>query len=168
MKTIIVYYSLDGNTKNAAATLAKLIDADVCEIQPVKPIKSAGKPTFRTLMTGGGQVTFGLCPKIKEISADLSQYDRIILGTPVWAGKCASFVRTFAKKYARQHDLTDKVTAVFTLSGSGENAKCVSQLKKLLPCIEKSVSLADRSNSLSSGNENKLIEFAEQLKSQFQ
>ena len=121
MKTIIVYYSLDGNTKQAAETLAKAIGADVCEIQPVKPIKSAGKPTFRTIMQGGGQVAFGLCPALKEFSADLSQYDRIILGTPVWNAKCASFVRTFAKKYARQHNLTDKVTAVFTLSGGGDN-----------------------------------------------
>ena len=163
MKTIIVYYSLDGNTAAAAEALAKRIDADLCEIQPVKPIISAGKPTFRTLMQGGGQVTFGLCPKIKEFSLDLPDYDRIILGTPVWAGKCASFVLTFAKKYAKSHHLTEKVTAVFTLSGSGDNSKCVSQLQKLLPDIKNSVSLADRSRSLSAENEKKLAAFAEQI-----
>ena len=164
MKTIIVYYSLDGNTKIAAASLANLIGADICPIQPVKSIASAGKPTFRTLMQGGGQVTFGLCPKIQEFSADLSQYDRIVLGTPVWAGKCASFVRTFAKKYAKRHDLADRVTGVFTLSGSGDNSKCIADLRKLLPNIGATVSLADRSNSLSAENEKKLTEFAGQLK----
>lgn len=163
MKTIIVYYSLDGNTKNAAGTLANLIGADLCEIQPVKPIQSAGKPTFRVLMQGGGQVTFGLCPKIKELDADLGGYDRIILGTPVWAGKCASFVRTFAKKYAKQHHLTDKVTGVFTLSGSGDNSGCIADLRKMLPDIGETVSLADRSNSLSSENGKKLAEFAQRL-----
>ena len=164
MKTIIVYYSLDGNTKQAAETLAKAIGADVCEIQPVKPIKSAGKPTFRTIMQGGGQVAFGLCPALKEFSADLSQYDRIILGTPVWNAKCASFVRTFAKKYARQHNLTDKVTAVFTLSGGGDNTKCIADLKTMLPKIGATVSLLGNTNSLSADNEKKLAEFAAQLK----
>ncbi|MBQ9902101.1 MAG: NAD(P)H-dependent oxidoreductase [Clostridia bacterium] len=163
MKTVIVYYSLDGNTKHAAETLAKAVGADVCEIQPVKPIKSAGKPTFHVLMQGGGQVTFGLCPKIKEFALDLAAYDRIILGTPVWAGKPASFVRTFAKKYAPQNGLADKVTAVFTLSASGDNAGCVTDLQKLLPNIGVSVSLADKSNSLSADNERKLTEFAQQL-----
>ena len=164
MKTIIVYYSLDGNTKQAAETLAKAIGADICPIEPVKPIKSAGKPTFRTLMQGGRQVTFGLCPKLKDFSADLGEYDRIILGTPVWAGKCASFVRTFAKKYAKQHGLSDKVTAVFTLSGSGDNSKCIADLKKLLPNIGESVSLVGKGNALSADNEKKLAEFAEQVR----
>ena len=164
MKTVIVYYSLDGNTKRAAEALADLTGADVCEIQPVRPIISEGKPTFRVLMQGGGQVTFGLCPKIRDFPFDLAAYDRIVLGTPVWAGKCASFVRTFAKKYAKAHDIADKVTAVFTLSGSGDNAGCVADLKKMLPNIGLSVSLADRSNSLSAENEKKLNGFAEQLK----
>ena len=163
MKTIIVYYSLDGNTAKAAQELAKAIGADLCRIEPVKPIVSAGKPTFRTIMTGGAQVTFGICPELKEFSTDLSQYERIVLGTPVWAGKCASFVRTFAKKYAKRHHLSDKVTAVFTLSGSGDNTGCLADLKKLLPQIGANVSLVDRSHSLSEENEKKLNEFAGEL-----
>ena len=163
MKTIIVYYSLDGNTKSAAGTLANLIGADLCEIQPVKPIRSAGKPTFRVLMRGGGQVTFGLCPKIREFTVDLGAYDRIILGTPVWAGKCASFVRTFVKKYAKQHTLTEKVKAVFTLSGSGDNSGCIADLRKMLPALIDNVSLFDRSNSGSSENESRINEFVERI-----
>ena len=163
MKTIIVYYSLDGNTKSAAETLAGLIDAELCEIQPVKPIRSAGKPTFRVLMQGGGQVTFGLCPKIREFTVDFGEYDRIILGTPVWAGKPASFVRTFAKKYAKQHSLTEKITAVFTLSASDDNAGCIANLGKMLPHIRATVSLADRSNSLSAENDGRIQDFARKL-----
>ena len=163
MKTIIVYYSLDGNTKSAAGTLANLIGADLCEIQPVKPIRSAGKPTFRVLMQGGGQVTFGLCPKIREFTVDFGEYDRIILGTPVWAGKPASFVRTFAKKYAKQHSLTEKITAVFTLSGSDDNAGCIADLRKMLPAIGTTVSLADRSHSLSAENDGRIQDFARKL-----
>lgn len=67
MKTIIVYYSLDGNTKSAAESLANLIGADICPIQPVKPIASAGKPTFRTLMQGGGTGRIRTLPCIEGI-----------------------------------------------------------------------------------------------------
>ncbi len=164
MSTIIVYYSLDGNTAKAAEALANMIGAELCEIQPVKPIKSAGRQTFSTIMTGGGQVTFGICPKLKAFSADPGRYDRIILGTPVWAGKCAAPVYGFIKKYCKTHALADKIQAAFTLSGSGDNSGCVRQLQKLLPNIGPTVSLADKSNSLSADNEKKLREFAEQLK----
>ena len=163
MKTIIVYYSLDGNTKRAAEMLADMIGAELCPIEPVKPLVSKGRPTFGTIMTGGGQVTFGICPKLKAFSADLGSYDRIILGTPVWAGNCAAPVYGFIKKYCKKHGLSDKIQAAFTLSGSGDNSGCVRQLQKLLPDLGATVSLADRSQSLSADNEKKLREFAEQL-----
>lgn len=163
MKTVIVYYSLDGNTKQAAEALAKATGADICPIEPVKPIVSAGRPTLRVLMQGGGQVTLGLCPKIREFPLDLGSYDRIILGTPVWAGKPASFVRTFVKKYAKRHQLTGKITAVFTLSASGDDSGCIAALRKLLPDIETTVSLTDKSSPHAAENERKTAGFAQSL-----
>ncbi len=163
MKTVIVYYSLDGNTRKAAESLAKAIEADICEILPVKPLVSAGKPTFRTLMQGGGQVTFRLCPKLREFRVNLADYDRIILGTPVWAGKCASPVYSFLKKYCPKHGLSERITAAFTLSGSGDNAGCVRQLQKLLPRVRDTVSLADGSSPLAQENSARLEKFAEQI-----
>ena len=121
MKTIIVYYSLDGNTKRAAKELAEKIGADTCEILPVKPLPSKGKPSFGTIMKGGGQVTFGICPK---------------------------------------HALTDKITAAFTLSGSGDDTRCVRQLRKLLPQLGQTVSLADGRSPLSQENSTRLAKFA--------
>ena len=69
----------------------------------------------------------------------------------------------FIKKYCKTHGLSGKIQAAFTLSGSGDNSGCVKQLQKLLPDIGVTVSLADKSNSLSADNEKKLREFAEQL-----
>ena len=160
MKTIIVYYSLDGNTKRAAKELAEKIGADTCEILPVKPLPSKGKPSFGTIMKGGGQVTFGLCPKLREFPLDLALYDSIILGTPVWAGRCAAPVTSFLKKYCPKHALTDKMTAAFTLSGSGDDTRCVRQLRKLLPQLGQTVSLADGRSPLSQENSTRLAKFA--------
>ena len=32
---------------------------------------------------------------------DLKDYDLVIIGTPVWAGRCSSITREFLKKYGR-------------------------------------------------------------------
>ena len=163
MKTVNVYYSLDGNTKQAAEALAEQTGADICPIEPVKPLVSKGKPSFGNIMKGGGQVTFGICPKLREFPLDLAAYDRIILGTPVWAGKCAAPVYSFVRKHCPKHGLAERVTAAFTLSGSGDNSGCVVQLQKLLPNIRETVSLADGKSPLAQENSTKLARFAKQI-----
>ena len=103
---------------------------------------------------------FGECPPIKPVRAELSAYDGIILGTPVWAGKCAPPINTFLK----EHDCADKVFAVFTSSGGGDSEKCMKALGKKLPDIRYSVPLADRKSPASSENESRLSAFIEKVK----
>ena len=40
MKSLAVYYSLDGSTELMAKTIAQVIDADILELQPIKEINS--------------------------------------------------------------------------------------------------------------------------------
>ena len=40
-----------------------------------------------------------ILPEIKDIDIDLSKYDEIIIGTPVWWYRPAPVVRAFLKKY---------------------------------------------------------------------
>ena len=156
MKRIVVYYSLEGNTKQAAKRLAGQLQAELLEIRPLKDIPKEGGKKF---MIGGMQAMFGICPKLADVSADLAAYDEIILGTPVWAGKCAPAIRSFLKK----NHPDDKVFAVFTCSGGGDNAGCISDLEKMLHHIRCSVSLMDKGNQLSSENDEKLQKFAAQI-----
>ena len=156
MKRIVVYYSLEGNTKQAAKRLAGQIQAELLEIRPLKDIPKEGGKKF---MIGGMQAMFGICPKIADTAFDLSSYDEIILGTPVWAGKCAPAIRSFLKK----NHPDDKVVAVFTCSGGGDNAGCISDLEKMLHHIRYSTSLADKGNQAASENENKITKLAEEI-----
>lgn len=157
MKRAVIYYSLSGNTKQAAEYVANELGAELYQIEMVKPLPdSKGKQ----IMIGGMQSSFGLTPKIKGVPEKLSSYDEIILGTPIWAGKAASPVNTLIKKYGA----ADKITAVFTFSGGGDNDKCVSALKKVLPNMKTQVALADKTNQLSSENNAKLHEFVKKVK----
>ena len=50
MKTLIVYYTLEGNTHYAAKKIASLLDADVLRVKPVKTYPRKG---FRKFLWGG-------------------------------------------------------------------------------------------------------------------
>lgn len=156
MKKAVIYYSLSGNTKGAAEYVAKETGADLFEIDLVKAMpEGMGKQ----IMYGGMLVTFGVKAKIKNVPENLSDYDEIILGTPIWAGKVAAPINTLISKYG----IADKVATVFTLSGGGDNDKCIAALSKQIKNLKASVALADRSNELSAKNEEKLKQFVKEL-----
>lgn len=99
MNRAVVYYSLSGNTKEAAKVIARKLGAKIFEIDLVKPLP---KNTVRQMIVGGMQSTFGRRPKIKGVPDNIDYYDEIILGMPVWAGMPASPVNTFIKITAWQ------------------------------------------------------------------
>ena len=156
MKRIIIYYSHDGNTKLYAERIGEALSLDLIQIEPIHPIKAKG---FFKIMQGGAQVTFGIKPKIRPIDTDFKEYDEIILGTPIWAGRPASPTQSFLKNF----EYKDKITSVFTLSGSGNNSKCIKFLKKKCPNIKLDVSLLDKNNEESISNDQVLEAFLKQF-----
>lgn len=156
MKRAVVYYSLSGNTKEAAEKIAKEIGADLIQIDQLKPMP---KSKASQMMFGGMKATFGMKPEIKGVPENISEYDEIIIGTPIWASKPAPAVNTFIKKKG----VADRITSVFTFSGGGDNDKCIEYLSKLLPNMKNQVALADRENKLAEGNEANIENFIMKL-----
>ena len=157
MNRAVVYYSLSGNTKEAAKIIARKLGAKIFEIDLVKPFP---KNTVRQMLVGGMQSTFGRRPKIKGVPDNIDYYDEIILGMPVWAGMPASPVNTFIKNYG----VADKIDAVFTFSGGGDNDRCLAQLSKSLKNIKSQVALADRNSNAAKDNQEKLEKFVMSIK----
>ena len=157
MNRAVVYYSLSGNTKEAAKVIARKLGAKIFEIDLVK---SLPKNTVRQMLVGGMQSTFGRRPKIKGVPDNIDYYDEIILGMPVWAGMPASPVNTFIKSYG----VADKIDAVFTFSGGGDNDRCLAQLSKSLKNIKSQVALADRNSNAAKDNQEKLEKFVMSIK----
>jgi len=155
MKDLVVYYSLEGNTREAAEIIAGRLHADILRLNTVKEIPR-NKMKY---VIGGMQAVFGVCAKVKPIALNPEQYDRIILGTPVWAGKPAPAINTFLKSC----NVKDKITALFTLSAGGDNERCVRNLRKKLNNLKTTVALADRNLPHASENHRKLDEFVEEL-----
>ena len=56
MSKAVVYYSLSGNTKEAAVEIARKLGAKIFEIEPVQPLP---ENTVRQRIVGGMQSTYG-------------------------------------------------------------------------------------------------------------
>ena len=66
--------------------------------------------------------------RIRPISRDISKYKRVIIGSPIWAGRIPPPFRTFLKT----HKLKNKTIYLFFTSGSGVIIKALEDIKKLL------------------------------------
>lgn len=127
MKIAVVYYSFEGNTHKAAEAIAEATNAELIRISPKKEI-----PTNKLkFLFGGFQAITKKCPKLNEIEQDLSSYDLIFIGTPVWASSITPPIRSFL----RQTDLAGKKVAPFACY-AGEAGKSIEQMKELLSSSE--------------------------------
>ena len=125
MKTIIVYYSLEGNTEYAAEKIAGAIGADLLRIYPQKAYPTGKVKKF---LWGGKSAVMAETPALEEYSFDADAYDRVIFGSPVWASNIAPPLRTFIK----ENDLAGKRVCAFACQ-SGNGAE--KAFRKLGECI---------------------------------
>lgn len=92
MKSIVIYYSLDGNTEMIASLIKENIDADLIKIQPIKEVPKSG---FMKYFWGGKSVVFNEKPALLNEPIDLTSYDKIYIGSPVWNASYAPPLTTF-------------------------------------------------------------------------
>lgn len=158
MKTLVVYYSLEGNTKEAAEKIAAALSADILPLIPVKEIPKKGLLKF---LHGGAGATKGKGTELQPYTLDAAEYDAIILGTPVWAGKPSMAMNQFLSDLKAP----EKVLGAFAFAASGNCDKCLALLQSKLPSIRYTVGLADRnSQKLAPANEGKIEKFISDLK----
>jgi flavodoxin len=92
IKTLIVYYSLSGNTKGIAQNIQKILGADIAEIEPLVPYAGSYDDIVEQ---GKDEVDNQIRPAIKSLESEVADYRRIIIGTPTWWYTMAPVVSTF-------------------------------------------------------------------------
>jgi len=122
MKSIIVYYSLEGNCKLIAESMAKEIGADTLELKLKKAVPTSAPMKF---VIGGRSAMMKETPELSNSAFNIFDYDLVIVGSPVWAGTYAPAIRTFAADAKVQN----KKMAFFACSGGGSTAKCINNMK---------------------------------------
>lgn len=92
---LCIYYSRNGKTKEAMNEIAQALDAELAEINDGVD-RSGHLGYLRAGMEAMRRSTHPLRPIHTQRA--LSDYRLIIVGTPVWAGRCAAPVRGFLKR----------------------------------------------------------------------
>ncbi len=159
MKTAVVYYSLTGNADFAAKRIAEKMNADLFRLEPEKAYPDSG---FRKFFWGGKSAVMGETPALVSQPFPLADYERVILGTPVWAGTFAPPLRTLIRANAGKWK--EKQVAAFICSGGGPG-KALDKLKAELgiPAFAAALSLIDPKEKPSQENERKIAAFCESM-----
>lgn len=129
-KTLVAYFSASGVTESIAKELAQTLNADLHEIVPVErytdtDLNWMDKKSRSTLEMNDPASR----PAIAPTALDISGYDNILLGFPVWWFVEPRIVDTFLDSY----DFTGKNIIPFATSGGSSIKKSEDSLKAHCP-----------------------------------
>lgn len=159
MNTLIVYYSLEGNTAYAAKKISAELGADTLCLEPVKAYPTGKVSKF---VWGGKSAMMSEIPELQPYDFKSSAYDCIIFGFPVWASNIVPPLRTFI----RNNDLKGKKIAAFACQTAAGADKAFIKLKNELK-IEHFIAeltLLDPKTKPDSTNEQKIKDFCEKIR----
>lgn len=125
-KILVSYFSASGVTKGVAENIAEIVDGDLFEIEPVKKYTNADlnwmdKNSRSTVEMNDKSFR----PPVKNKVENLSDYDKIIIGFPVWWYTAPTIINTFIE----ENDLTGKEIYVFCTSGGSGVEDSFNDLK---------------------------------------
>ena len=132
-KVLVVYFSATGTTRQVAKQIAKIADADICEIIPTKPYSGADLDwTNKQSRSSVEMIDAKARPEIKAVAMDVSKYDFVFLGYPIWWDLAPRAVNTFIETT----NLAGKTVIPFATSGGSSIGNSVAVLKQLYPNIK--------------------------------
>jgi flavodoxin len=114
MKSLVVFYSLTGKTKLVSKAIAEELNATLVEIEEMK----SRKPGFLTYLTGGFASVTNRESAINPIDIDLKQYDRLFIGSPIWASRPTPAINSFIYKTNFEGK---NVVPFFTMGGNNSD-----------------------------------------------
>ena len=125
MKTLVTFFSAEGNTARAGKELAEHLGADVFEIVPEVPYTAADikwtNPFARCNKEKVGKKDVPVAGRIE----DFDGYDTVYIGFPIWYYCAPNIINTFCKEY----DWSGKKIILFATSGSSGLGKTVEKLQ---------------------------------------
>ena len=125
MKTLVTFFSAEGNTARAGKELAEHLGADVFEIVPEVPYTAADikwtNPFARCNKEKVGKKDVPVAGRIE----DFDGYDTVYIGFPIWYYCAPNIINTFCKEY----DWSGKKVILFATSGSSGLGKTVEKLQ---------------------------------------
>ena len=114
-KVLVAYFSASGVTKKLAEKLAGATGGDLFEIVPEKLYTKSDLNWMNPKSRSSVEMKDRSCrPVIASKVEDMSSYDAVFIGFPVWWYREPSIIDTFAESY----DFSGKTIIPFATSGS--------------------------------------------------
>ena len=132
-KTLVAYFSASGVTRGKALAAAKALGADLYEIAPEVLYTEADLNWRNSASRSSVEMADSACrPSLAQPIPDLSAYEAILVGFPIWWGVAPRVVDTFLDQ---AQDAGAKVV-LFATSGSSTMHDVVVGAKRLHPKLE--------------------------------
>lgn len=127
---LITYFSASGVTKSEAERISKIVNGDLFEIEPKEKYTKEDLDWRNKQSRSSVEMqNKSSRPEIKENNLDISSYDTILIGFPIWWGVAPTVVNTFIES----KDFTGKNLIPFCTSGGSGMLYCENDLKKTYP-----------------------------------
>ena len=130
---LVAYFSATGKTAKVTEKLASAIGADIYEIKPeVKYTKADLNWMNKKSRSSVEMNDKSFRPTIITGDIDVSDYDTIYLGFPIWWYVAPTVINTFLEAY----DFTGKKIVLFATSGGSDFGNTVAELQPSAPNAE--------------------------------
>lgn len=132
-KTLVAYFSATGTTKALAERIAQAAGADLLEIEPAVPYTAADLDWTNAASRSTVEMKDPASrPALKNAKPDVSQYDTIYLGFPIWWYQQPTIINTFIEAA----NLKGKTVKTFATSGGSTVERADSLLKAAYPDVK--------------------------------
>ena len=126
MKSLVVSYSYSGNTKK----VAEILSAYLRQNGEVQMLELAAEDESGTFLGQCRRAFWHQRARIVPVESDLSAYDIIAIGTPVWAFGPTPAVNAYLDACS---GLAGKTVLLFTTYGGGAgNQRCLNYMQDIL------------------------------------
>lgn len=127
MNILVAYFSATGTTKKAAQDLAKGLDADAYEIKPEKLYTSEDLNWMDKKSRSSIEMQDKTSrPEIVKGDIDISKYDKILIGYPVWWYTVPTIINSFLEAY----EFSNKDIVLWATSGGSGFGSAKNDLSK--------------------------------------
>lgn len=132
-KILVAYFSATGTTARAAEKLANDTSGKLYAIVPAQPYTSADLDWNDKQSRSSVEMNDPKSrPAIKSKKENITDYDVIFIGYPIWWDLAPRIINTFIES----HDLKGKTVIPFATSGGSSLAGSTAALKKTYPSLD--------------------------------
>lgn len=132
-KKLVTYFSASGVTETAARKLAEAGNADLYEIRPEVPYTRADLDwTDKNSRSTIEMQDPSSRPALADKDANVSDYDVIFIGFPIWWYATPTIINTFLETY----DFGGKTIVPFATSGGSGIKKATEAIRNAVPNAE--------------------------------